>query len=88
MIVDVQDDKGPCPHPHCTVENEREDSTLPPPLVVESKFTVKRPCWEPRLPSKPVCFLFGVVGDQGVPHRQATKVYLTGRHLEGITAVT
>lgn len=62
----------PTPTAPWRTRDEREDSTLPPPLVVESKFTVKRPCWEPRLPSKPVCFLFGAVGDQGVPHRQAS----------------
>lgn len=49
----------------------REDSTLPPPLVVESKFTVKRPCWEPRLPSKPVCVSY--------LERWETEVYLIGR---------
>lgn len=79
MIVDIQDDKGTCPHPHCTVENEREDSTLPPPLVVESKFTVKRPCWKPRFPSNPVCV--------SSLEQWETKVHPIGRHLGGITAV-
>lgn len=66
------------PHPHYTLEDEGDNSTLPPPLVLKSKFRIKRPCWEPWLPSIPVCFLFGVVGK--------SEVYLTGRHLGEIIA--
>lgn len=54
------------PHPHYTLEDEGDDSTLPPPLVLKSKFRIKRPCWEPWLP------LWSGRKERGVPHRQAS----------------
>lgn len=59
------------PHFHPTLKNERDDSMLPSSFVMEIKFRVSQKTLLGTMAPLHlcVCFLSGVLGEQGVCHR-------------------